>query len=116
MEIELTKHSDAIICTLYKAYLERRKDKKTINESRRFGSAKDVHREYFSEWLFDDIETGCYELKQKSLIQAICADGTIVRMSLSDEGLLYMENRFKNKINNVVNYLKDIASLLAPFV
>ncbi|MDR2656421.1 MAG: hypothetical protein LBB86_01180 [Oscillospiraceae bacterium] len=110
----LTKDSDALICVLYKAYLERRKGGTDKDEAKFFGDAPQIHETYMPKWSFDRVNEACFELKHAGYLDAFCGDNMVCCAFISDLGILYMENRFSNDVSGVLDFLAKIKGAI-PF-
>lgn len=109
---ELTKDSDALICALYKEYLQKRKDGVPKGRAKVFGGASTVRGNLVPKWSVEDVEETLRELSRAKLMTCIYADDTVYEAILSDQGIIYMENRFKNGISGVLEYLEKIKTIL----
>ena len=114
LDIQLSKTTDAFICLLYKNYLEKRKNGESLSVSRRTGSIDNLMK-LLPDWKKEDIEVCCYDLSARGLLGILRADNTVWNSSFTEDGIIYMENRFKNKVSAIIDYLKDIKSFV-PFV
>ena len=112
MSIELTKDADALICLLYKLYSQQLKNGASKREAMMFGSAEDVQASIAPKWTVDDTNEILRELHRAELIGCQYGDGVVTYCHLSTDGIIYMENRFKNSIDNVLDYLGKIADIL----
>lgn len=115
MEIQLTKESDALICLMYKHYLESRNNGKTRENSKQFGSISNIHSKFVPNWLEDDVLDCCFELGTAKLISYITADNTAMYIELTNAGIIYMEERFQNKVSYILDYIGKIKSIISPF-
>lgn len=97
--MELTKDADKMICCIYKSFLQSRKDGIGRNEARRL--QEDYFREntILSKWPDGDIEDTFLELGRNGYLK-IHISGNF---DLSDNAIIYMENRFKNGLSDVLN-------------
>lgn len=111
-EIRLTKDADALICVLYKEYLERRRSGTPREHAKYFGSSKSIHENLMSKWSFEDVDKTCRELAEANLLECFCADNTVSESVVSDLGISYMENRFGRKFYDILSCLERIRSLL----
>lgn len=112
MDIKLTKDSDRLICEIYKKYLEKIAENISKSEAKKLGSSKEIHSEIMPEWFFSDVDEICRELGRAGLLNCFYADNIVYSASISDVGIIYMENRFKNGIKDVVNFLSNFTSLI----
>lgn len=111
MSVKLTNDSEKLICIMYKNYLEKRKSGLTKSESNYFESSHVIHEGLLPEWSFDDVDDTCRELSRAGLISCLWADNIAVNISISDLGIVYMENRFKNGSNEAIASIPDL-----PFI
>jgi hypothetical protein len=112
MEIHITRDADAFICVLYREYLKSRKSGKTIEDSARFGDDARIQETLFPKWQLDDVTHLCWYLAGKNLLRAYRGDNKANRVSLSEDGIVYMENRFPEGISQLLSALGKLASLL----
>lgn len=105
---ELTKDADKVICCIYKEYLERRKSGMSKAESKEFDGNFYLNVKTLSKWNSADVSDTLQELHDKKYIKKnILGD-----FSLLDDSVVYMENRFKNGLSEVMDF---ISSLPLPF-
>lgn len=114
MDVALSKVCDAFICILYKSYLEKRSSGASLEEARSTGDIDDL-MQVLPKWSKSDIETCCYDLEAKGFMWINHAENTVWDSEFTENGIIYMENRFKNKVENVIEHVKTIASFI-PFV
>lgn len=111
-EIKLTKDSEALICAIYKEYLQRRKSGTPKGDAKWFGDAEEIQKNIVPKWQLGDVEETCWELERKNFLVCQSANNTILETVLGDEAIIYMENRFQNGLNDVLEYLEKIKSIL----
>lgn len=108
-DINLTKDSDALICAIYKDYLEKRKNGISKNNCKHIGSSEDIQKTIVPEWSFEDVEETCRELDRAQLLSSVLyVDDTCDKIELSDKAIIYMENRFGNTIDKIVDYISKL--------
>ncbi len=112
MEIQLTKDSDALICALYKDYLQKRKDGVSKGDAKILGGAEHIQRTIVPKWILEDVEETLWELHRAGLLLCQPADNTVYLTILTDAGIIYMENRFKDGLTDILGYLEKIKSIL----
>lgn len=105
MDITLTKDSEKLICVMYKCYLEKRKAGIAKSNANRWGTSHVIHEELLPDWSFIDVDDTCRELSRAGLITCSWADNIACWISISDTGLVYMENRFKNGLAGVLEFV-----------
>lgn len=101
MTIDLTKDGDKVICYIYKDYLKSRQDGVPKYQARRFSREYHLHHKSLSKWIVDDFRNAKYELGNNNLIQ-IWINGSF---DLTDDGIIYMENRFKNNLAELTDFI-----------
>ncbi len=114
-EIKLTKDADYLICSLYKSYLDKRSHKMAKVYARELGSSEEIQQKIFPNWSVLDVDDTCRELCAAGLLNCIYSDDTVSYMALTDTGIIYMEERFENKVNTVIDYIAKIKSMI-PFI
>lgn len=109
-DIKLSKDADYLICLIYKHYIEMRNNGIPKSDAKTIGDSHDAHENIVPEWSFEDTDDTCRELIDKGLLDNhIYVDDICGYMSLSNDGIIYMENRFKNG-------LKEITDFIAKFI
>lgn len=103
--MELARDADKLICLMYKAYLEKRKSGQSKSDANYFGDTHTLHETFLPEQPFDDIDETVWELKRADLIIGDCGYDIIFHISLTPSAIIYMENRFKNGLTDVLNFL-----------
>ncbi|MBU5440398.1 hypothetical protein KQI42_20605 [Tissierella sp. MSJ-40] len=114
MDIKITKDADVLICLLYKQYCQQRKDGVPKLQSKLFGSSIEVQKSIAPKWTPEEVDETCRELDRAGLIECLYAENIVYEFYLSDTGIIYMENRFQDGLNSVLDYLGKIRNLL-PF-
>jgi hypothetical protein len=112
LEINLTKDADALICLLYKQYCQKLKDGVPKTQAKIFGGLEDIQKTIAPKWTLEDLDETCKELDRSGLLKCHYADNIVWFAQLSDTGIIYMENRFKNNLDNVLDYLNKIRNIL----
>lgn len=108
MDITLTKDSEKLICIMYKNYLEKRKSGIDKKRAIFFISSHTIHEELIPEWSFSDVDDTCRELSRAGVITCRWADNTAHYIVISDLGIAYMENRFKDGLISVIDFLSKL--------
>lgn len=111
MSVKLTKDADKMICEIYAAYMKRRTDGVPKRAAKDFADQARWPAEYSKEWDSEDGSESLAELKRAGLIKLYLYGG----FSLNDEAIIYMENRFKNGLSEVLDWLGKFKSAI-PFV
>lgn len=107
--IQLSKDADYLICLIYKHYLELRDNGISKSDSKVLGDSQKVNQDIIPEWSFEDTDDTCRELINKGLLDnRIYVDNICGSMSLSDNGIVYMERRLGNKISKIIDYISKL--------
>jgi len=112
LSIQLTKDADALICLLYKQYCQNLKDGVPKIQAKMFGSSEDIQKAITPQWTLENIDETCRELSRSGLLHCFYADDMVYQAWLTDTGIIYMENRFKDGLKSVLEYLNKIRSIL----
>lgn len=107
-DIKLTQDADALICLIYKYYLELHDNGISKSEAKILGSSKDINNNIIPEWTFDDVDDTCRELGRANLLTIVYASDICYDVLLNDEAIVYMEKRFSNKVKNLLDYINVI--------
>lgn len=99
--MQLTKETDKIFCLIYQEYLNRRKTDVSKISAILFQYPEALQSEFLQGIHTDDIYSALHELHRNGLIKEYTDGGFI----LLDAGIIYMENRFKNGLKEVLEYI-----------
>lgn len=106
--VKLTKDSDILICAIYKYYLENRKKGFSKSYCKNLDSSQTIQKNIMPKWSFEDVDETCRELARAHLLNCDYADDVVYSVFLTDEAILYMENRFKNGLSELLDYFQKI--------
>lgn len=112
MDIKLTRDADALICSLYKAYLQDVKQGADIDDAKLFGSSKTIKNNIIPNWSIGRIDEACRELDRNEFLTCLYAEDTVMETVLLSDAIVYMEQRFKRGIDELLDYLVKIRSLI----
>lgn len=104
-DIQLSKDNDILICSLYKHYLEKVKNGSSKSDARLISSSDELQETLLNTWSKDDVATTCWELHSKGLLECTSGDDIANDIYLTNEGIIYMENRFKNGIIELTDFI-----------
>lgn len=95
----LSKDADKLICIIYKEYLRRREDNKSKSAATlfMFNDIKQIVPNYDER----DLATDLSELSHNNVIKLYIGGD----FQLLSNGIIYMENRFKNGIKEVTDFI-----------
>lgn len=111
-DIRLSRDADALICVLYKEFKQRRKSGEPKQKARNMGGSPVIHKNLLPKWSFEDVDETCRELSRAGLVNCSWADNIAYRVILSDAGIVYMENRFKDGLASVLDHLEALRSFI----
>lgn len=97
----ITKDAEVVICFVYKMYLERRKNGVPKRDAIRFDDDFYKSDRVLSEQDPRDISTHLLELARNGYIKIYIGGN----FDLLDTTIIYMENRFKKGITDVLSFL-----------
>lgn len=98
-EITLSKDAYKALCLIYKEYLSRRKNNISKSSSSMFQSTN--FETLFPDVNQEDFMSDLSELKRHNFVK-LYIDGSFI---LNSEAVVYMENRFKNGLIEVVDFI-----------
>lgn len=98
---ELTKDADKLACSMYKSYLQKRKNGVNKVNARHFEPKEIETYKLCSDWSIQDIKTTVSELKKVGLGDMYFNGGFFA----NERFIIYMENRFVNGIKEVTDFL-----------
>lgn len=103
---EMTKDSKKLLSALYKEYLSKRKSGKSKSDASIFGSSEHIQAELMPEESADDVDETCRELDRLGYLKCFYADDIAYVVTLTTKAIADMENRFKNGLVDVVQFLQ----------
>ena len=101
MKVEITKDAEKMLVALYRVYLSRRKDGQSKQEARRYNDGYFVETDPFSKMHPTDVSDTQLELAQSGLLKVYIGGDC----ELTDHAIVYLENRFKNGLNEVIAFI-----------
>ena len=108
---EITKDADKMLCEIYATYLSRRSDGMPKAAAADFSDESEYPEAHKADWLSQDGRATLRELKQARFVSMDIIGG----FSLEASAIVYMENRFRNGLSDVLDFLGKIRSAI-PFV
>lgn len=107
-KIQLSRDADALICLIYKYYLELHDNGIPKSKAKILGSSKSINNNIIPEWNFEDVDETCRELDRTGLLSILYADDICYEVFLNDTAIIYMENRFKNGLSDLLDYFQKL--------
>lgn len=114
MDIKLTKDADYLLCVLYSQYKNRLKQGFTKIESRTFKNLSEIQNYLNCKWVCEDTLEICCELRRTNMIHCMFYDNAIFNVQLTDNAIIYMENRLSDKTFNLLQHISELKSLMFP--
>lgn len=113
---DLTNDSKYLLASMYKIYIENRKQGLSKDVSTDFKDSDYLHDEIMPQWSTDDVIYSCRELKSYNfLTYTQYGERTLILIKMTPKAIAMMESQFKDKVNTVLDYAAKIKSLI-PFV
>lgn len=112
--LKLTDEADLMLCTLYKAYKNNRANGEDRFNARLFGGSETLQALYFQSWPVGDIDDIAWELAEKGLLSVNNGDNSVQDCALTAEALAYMEHRFGDKLDALLQRITVLRSFLPP--
>lgn len=100
-DVVLSKDAEKVICIIYKDYLERRKNGEPKRNAQCYTSISDLSARLFPKLNELDLQDTINELARCFNFKRYTAGGFV----LSDDAIIYMENRFKNGLVEVISFI-----------
>lgn len=113
-DLNLTNDAKFLVSSMYKIYIEQRKNKIDKRVARLFGDISDIQK-IMSQWSPDDVLDTCFELRDKGLINGTPGNNSLFYISLTTDAIALLEVSFKDKADDVLDYIVKIKSLI-PFI
>lgn len=98
---DLTKDADKLICCIYKEYLEKRRSGISKINAKKFDAYFYLNIKVLSKWDSSDISDTLRELKNVGFIKLFITGD----FELTDTAIIYMENRFKNGLSELTDFI-----------
>lgn len=102
--MELTKESKKVLCKLYKEYLVRMESGEQRIKSRSFDPEL-IGQTIFSEYSSSDLNDYLCELGKAEYLDNFFGDGVVMHATLTNSAISEMENRFKNGVLDVAEFI-----------
>ena len=112
MDIILTENAEYLLCELYSAYVASRKSGAPTETARFFGSSEKIQEDCIQDWPTHDIDDAAGELDRKGMLIAQFADNELNESYLADDGIAYMEQRFGNKLDKLLQRIATLRAIL----
>ena len=101
---DLTKEQKFLLVSMYKEVLSRQPALST-EKANYFDDSNEVQALFMPHLSSDYVSYLCWKLQSKGYIQCYPGDDLSNEIQLTDETIVYMENRFSNNIKELFNLL-----------
>lgn len=113
MNQQLTSMSYKVLCNLYRMYLEKLSKSNNRETSKMFTLNRidtDLFQDnFFSNFTYETLSDYFYELTELGYLDRRYIGGTFC---LTNKGIMEMENRFKNNLKELVDFIFNSKNLL----
>lgn len=106
--MQLTNDTDRMLCLIYDEFLNRRKIGMSKKDAKIFSHPDALQEEFLQGIHEDDIVDALTELANNGLVKLYYDCGFL----LNDSAIIYMENRFSDKMDSFLETIGKIRSLL----
>lgn len=104
---DLTREQKHLLVSMYKEMLSRRSEL-SLYDARRFENSDIVRDMFCPDEPYDHVSELCWSLKEKGYIDCYPGDDLADNISITDHTIIYMENRFKNGMKDVISFLTSL--------
>ena len=91
--VRLTKSAEYLLCVLYDSYLQRVKNGESSSRAKSFGGSGQIKDNFIKSW-------------------SVFADNSVWNCSLSSDGISYMEHRFGDKFDQLMDRIAALRSAI----
>lgn len=110
MEIKTTKESEYILASMYKEFLDRYNQGVPRGKAKIFGHQDEIYKLVPEIWE-EDLPELLSELKRNDLIISSNGSNLHYRVTLSDQGIIYMESKVGTDIKKLIKLISHLKSL-----
>ncbi len=112
MELQMTKEASAFLAILYREYCARRKQGMSIEDSAQLGDDTSIQSSLTPKLLLDDVTHLCWQLNKCGILHAFPGDNRANDVSITDKGILFMQEQFPRGIKDALDWLEKLAPLI----
>lgn len=112
MESELTRDAKYLLCSIYKNYKEDIKAGVAKLDAKVLRSNTQIASRNMAEWSLADVDETIRELGRASFLSVSYADNIPYFVQLNDAAIVYMENRFKNGVKQVIEHMSSLKRII----
>lgn len=104
---DLTKEQQKLLVSMYKEVLSRQ-PALSFEDSNYFEDSDHIRDLFFREETSDYVANICWNLESNGYIECDPGDDLANNVVLTNKTIIYMENRFKNGIKDIVTFLASL--------
>lgn len=108
----LTNDAKAFVAVLYREYCTRRKQGKTIEESMYMEDDTVIKEKLAPKLPLDDVTHLCWYLADKDILSVMPGDDRANDVSITDDGIAFMEGRFPNGVKDAIDLIGKLVALV----
>ena len=102
------KDGDKLLSIIYKSFLERRKQGFSKADAAFFEDGYFSSDTYLSKWNVDDLLDAIGHLHDLVMFKRYKNDN----FKLTEMGINYMENRFKDRLDSIIDYISKLTQII----
>lgn len=107
---DLTKEQKHLLISMYKEVLNRQ-PALSSEKSNYFNNSDEIKNLFLPDLSSEYVSDLCWKLESKGYIICFPGDDLANDIQLSDDTIIYMENRFKNGLKDVIAFLSNFLPL-----
>lgn len=111
---DLTNEQKLLLTTMYRDYLELSK-KVGSEKANAFGDSDEINYKYFIDRSNSYVSSLCWTLYRKGYIDCHGGDNKANEISITDDTIIYFENKFKNNTSKVLNAINELLNFVPLF-
>lgn len=108
----IANDASAFVAVLFREYCARRKAGKSIEESAHMGDDVVIQRDLVPKMLIEDVTHICWYLEEKGILYAEPGDDMANQVAITDDGIVYMENRFPQGVKDALDLIGSLRSIV----
>lgn len=105
---DLTKDGQYLLGKIYEEYLLDINNGISKSKAKSIGSSRLIHEKLVPNELFEDVDETMRELGRSGYLKNSHADNIVYFSFITDKTVLYMENRFKNNVKSIVDFISKL--------
>ena len=111
---DLTNEQKLLLTAMYRDYLELSK-KVGPEKANAFGDSDEINYKYFIDRSNSYVSSLCWTLYRKGYINCCGGDNIANEISITDDTIIYFENKFKNNASKVLNAINELLNFVPLF-